>query len=264
MRKSISVKGVRDNAIYAIGLFGNSITEDIIPEGVKVLKDSEYEKMILQDLNGVDVIIDKSTTVEEAINQWETKRNELSRKRQAEYNAWLKTPEGIKYQKDQEEKAKKHEAFVYHSFEEAMTDISKIEPVDLKSNDVSMEEAVKFCEKVCTSILKCEDLRFTDEQMKQFSDALEAIGCTTYKKASMKFHSNKETGIGIDEPNNIAFPLSAFSQLIGTDRDTFAFGLSKMTDGGLENSWIGIWLKAQEAERENAKKSQGNPPSLGE
>ena len=225
---------------------GNIFTGHI-PEAIDYLNNNAAERVTILGLNGIDLTITKGTTVDEAIAMFKKLQDEKFAKYEAERKAWLETPEGKAYLKKQEEEKRQHEEFVYHSTDEAMEALSKVKPVDLVGGTTSMSDAIEFSREVLLIIHKCEDLRFTEEEQKQFSDALKAIGCATYKTVNQKYVTDPTKTLGqIIKTNDIDFPLSCYSQLIDVKPSTFSFGLSKLCDGDIEYSWIGSWLKAQE------------------
>lgn len=230
---------------------GNIITGHI-PEAVEFLDNAnangqELESVIVLGLNGIDLTITKGMTVEEAVEKYKQLQNAEYEKFKAEREAWLKTPEGQAYLKEQEEQKRKHDEFVYHSLDEAMEALSKVKPVDLAGGTTSKEDALAFCREVLLIIHKCEDLHMSEAEQQQFSEALKTLGCATYKTVNPKYVTDSSRTLGeILETNDIDFPLSCFSQLIDVKPSSFSFGLAKICDGDIEYSWIGDWLKTQE------------------
>ena len=241
-------------------LIGN-ITKQIIPEAIEILNQSPYENGVITGLNGVDITISKGMSVDTAIQTWEQAQSERSEKLRQEHEAWLQTPEGIAHTKKVEEEKRQHDEFVYHSLNEALNALKEVKPVDLRNGTTSIEEAVTFCQEVLLILQKSSDLSLTPEQQKQYSEALKAIGCVNYNDAHKSYKTATKNNIGalLQEENNIEFPLSAFTQLIDTTPDSFEYGMSKLTDGDLQYSWIGEWLRTQE-DAQKAKTETGSQP----
>ncbi len=128
-----------------------------------------------------------------------------------------------------------------------MTALTKIKPADLKSSQTTIEDAITMCKEVMTVILKCQDLKFTEKEREDFGNALKALGCAKVEEASQKFQPLNDATVGeiLNKKNNVQFPVWTFTIL--TDcRESFYYGLAKITDGGRENSDIAVWLNAQE------------------
>ena len=244
-----SIRRIENGVVYGYGYAGYDIVEQIIPEAVKYLKENKYEKFILKDLNGVDLEIDKVLTVEQALDKYQKEKVAYSERKQKEYEEWLASPEGIAEQKRKAEEKAKHDAFVFHSTSEAILALTEIKPVDLTSDKTTEKEAMRFCKEVMTVILKCEDLHFSDEDRALLQDTLKTLGCVETKDVSQKFltlGSQATIGTLLKSKNNIQLPLYCFDQLLSEDKDTFEFGMSKMTEGREKNSWITKWLQTQE------------------
>lgn len=241
-----------------------NIFDGHIPEAIDYLNSAAVtgaalESVTIIGLNGIDLTITKGMTVDEAIAKFKKMQDEKYEQYKAEREAWLKTPEGQEYLRAQEEEKRKHEEFVYHSVDEALEALSKVKPVDLVGGSTSMDDAIEFSKEVLLIIHKCEDLRFTEEEQKQFSDALKAIGCATYKTVNPKYVTDPTKTLGqIIKTNDIDFPLSCYSQLIDVKPSTFSFGLSKLCDGDIEYSWISSWLKAQEERASQKQPGSGD------
>ena len=63
------------STIFARGVSG-SITLDIIPDAVAYLKSHpSFERMYLQDFTNVEFIVSQGSTIENAIQSWETARD---------------------------------------------------------------------------------------------------------------------------------------------------------------------------------------------
>lgn len=138
----------------------------------------------------------------------------------------------------------------YENVEEFFRDLSKIETFDYKSADSNMEDAVEHARKVLKVLMKSEKLDL-NKYREDVSKALKIIGCVRFDEADKKFKSDHSIGEMLYE-ENVAFPLSAYTQLIDTKESTFSYGLGKLLDGGAEYSWIGSWLATQQ-KAENAK-----------
>lgn len=137
----------------------------------------------------------------------------------------------------------------YQSVDEAILALTKIEVADLTSEKTPLKEAIRLCREVLTVVLKCENLQFTDMQIEEFQDYLKMLGCATFLAAADKFKSGREQTIAQinGKKNNIEFPLCAFTNLIDCGKDTFRYGISKLTDGRRQKcSWADVWLSAQE------------------
>ena len=244
-----SIRRIENGVVYGYGYAGYDIVEQIIPEAVKYLKENKYEKFILKDLNGVDLEIDNGLTIEQALDKYQKEKVAYSERKQKEYEEWLASPEGIAEQKREAEEKAKHDAFVFHSTSEAILALTEIKPVDLTSDETTEKEAMRFCKEVMTVILKCEDLHFSDEDRALLQDTLKTLGCVETKDVSQKFltlGSQVTIRTLLKSENNIQIPLVCFNQLLSEDKDTFEFGMSKMTEGREKNSWITKWLQTQE------------------
>ena len=135
---------------------------------------------------------------------------------------------------------------IYRNVNEALEELKKINPADLTSDETTLAEAIRFCREVMTVLVGCDELQFTEEQQRELSEQLKALGCVTYDAANKKYKSSASFKRTIGTPGSIEYPLSAFSQLIDTDRGTFLTGMDLITDGGMSgDGWTGRWLKAQ-------------------
>lgn len=145
--------------------------------------------------------------------------------------------------------------FFYQSFNEALTVLKGIKPANLKSNYTSKTEAVRLCKEVLTVIQKCERLKFDTVKSYMLQETLKSLGCVKYDEANDKFKTSGASMIGevLGIKNNIEFPLSFFTNIVGVEQDTFHYGMSKAMDGGKENSWVGCWLAAQNKETSQNK-----------
>lgn len=242
---------IRDNVVYADGRPGRHITKEIIPNGIAFLKEFPvFKGLVLEDLNGADVFLTSETPYEKIEEVYQTALEETTARKQAEHEAFLKTPEGKKWLAEQEEKEKlakaekaEHDAFVFHSEEEVFEALKKIKPCDLTSNKTSVEDAVRFCKEVMTVLLKCEDLCPNHRKMEE---ALTALGACRYDDANKKFKTDAEKlSEVLTKKDNIEFPLSVLTQIIGSSYNSYKFGLQRATDGGKKYSWVGEWLSAQ-------------------
>ena len=241
---------IKDNVVYATGSVGSHITKEIIPQGIDFLKEfTIFKGMKLTGLNGADVYVTSETPYEQIEELYQAAQDEANARHQAEHEEFLKTPEGKEWLKKEEErkmreKAEKaeHELFVFHSKEEAFEALSAIKPCDLTSNETKLEDAVNFCKEVMTVLIKCEDLRLDH---KELETALTNLGACTIDNASKKFRTNARTiGDILTKKNNIEFPLSVFTQIIGTSDESYRYGFSRAVDGG-KKGWIGEWLYTQ-------------------
>lgn len=118
-----------------------------------------------------------------------------------------------------------------------------------------MEDAVSHSRKVLTVLAKSEYLNLKKNR-EEVSEALKIIGCVPHNKADEKFlvSDNLETMIYSE---NVAFPLSAYTQIIDTNGGTFSFGLDMLTEGGAKNSLVSTWLAVQQmAENEKGKNKE--------
>ena len=157
---------------------------------------------------------------------------------------WLKTDEGKAYLETLKP---------YETLEEFYRDLSKIEKVDYTSPETSMEDAVAHSRKVLEVLVKAEKLDLYGEQ-KNVSEALKLIGCVPFPQAAEKFQDRSTIGELLYK-ESVAFPLSAYQQLIDASPSTYSYGWAKLKDGGAEYSWIGEWLFTQQM-AEQAKANQ--------
>ena len=216
----------KNGVVKLTGLAGARIPEIIKEATAYYAENEDIKKIELVGLNGVDLTIDEKTTFESAMDAWQKGTQENVQKAQ--------------------QKHEEHEAFVFHSVDEALLALTELKPCDLSSDKTSQAEALAFCQDLMTILLKCEDLRFNDSQRKEMSDILKTLGATNTKGASEKFVSGEQSvGVLMGTKGSIGFPLSALDQLIDTSATTFDIGLAKLTEGGMKYSWIGEWLKTQ-------------------
>ena len=214
------------------------------------------DKMKLVDLNGVDLELNKKATFESVIATWHKEQEELALKKHQEHEEWLNSPEGQQYTQQKEKEKAEHDAFVFHSVDEALLALSDVKPCLLSSPNTSHADAMRFCKEVMEIILKCEDLHFNSEQQAALSATLLLLGARKSEQLNDKFRTSEgNIGTLMNSKNNIQFPVAVFDQLIETKESTFNFGLSKVTEGGLKNSWIGQWLEAQKEK----EKTLNNP-----
>ena len=163
-----------------------------------------------------------------------------------EQREWLKTDEGKAYLATLKP---------YETLEEFYRDLSKIEKIDYTSPETSMEDAVAHSRKVLEVLVRAENLDLSREQ-NNFSEALKLIGCVPFPEAAEKFQERVSIGELLYK-ENVAFPLSAYQQLIDASPNTYAYGWSKLIDGGAEYGWMGEWLFTQQmAEQAKANQKQ--------
>lgn len=91
-------------AVYDARTSGD-IRQKIIPNAIKLLKDTNYPAIILQSLNGVSIMIEKGMTAEQAVQMWEQLSNQRnnSRKSNYEFSDWTNLLS--KYRKEKNAKA---------------------------------------------------------------------------------------------------------------------------------------------------------------
>ena len=253
----ITVTRREGDVVYAEPTLASRTIDVALSAAVEIFPYSRSKKMIVEDdIRGILVEITKETTAKDAVNQWKKQFDEKEQKRSLERKQWLASPEGQAYLKAEKEKQEKHNAFVYHSVDEAILALTEIKPADLKSEKTTLGEAVRLCKEVLTVVLKSEDLEFDDKQIKVFQKTLKALGCATYEDANEKFKTAGEGVIGQvrTKENNLDFPLTAFTGLIDNKSSSFRTNLAKFTDGGEGICWISGWLSAQER---NTNKGEG-------
>ena len=236
----------KNGVVKLTGLAGARIPEIIKEATAYYAENEDIKKIELVGLNGVDLTIDEKTTFESAMDAWQKGTQENAKKAQQKHEEWLRSPEGIAETERKQKEHEEHEAFVFHSVDEALLALTELKPCDLSSDKTSQAEALAFCQDLMTILLKCEDLRFNDTQRKEMSDILKTLGATNTKGANEKFVSGEQSvGVLMGTKGSIGFPLSALDQLIDTSATTFDIGLAKLTEGGMKYSWIGEWLKTQ-------------------
>lgn len=253
--KYISIIEAKDGVVKLHGSIGCRVDNQILPATIEFLKDhEEIQKAILVDLNGVDLDVYANDDVGELLERWDKKLEEKYRQDALERQQWLKSEEGQKYLAEEEAKRQARDTFMYKDFNEAMRDLSKINYTDFTSSKTSKKDAQKTCKDIMSILQKCEDLKFNEEQQKDFSSMLKSKGCVPYKQANEKFFDNdgKDFGEKITQRDSIEFPLSVFAQLIDTSPKTFKYGMSRTIDGG-EYSWVSQWLDAQNTTKELSK-----------
>lgn len=174
------------------------------------------------------------------------------KKYEKKHEEYKKSPEYLAQQKIEAEEKAKHDAYVYHSVDEALLALTEIEPSNLKSEKTTKKDAVRFCKEVMTVILKCEDLHFDNKQAKEFQDTLIALSCTNYAQANEKFKPSKQATIGrlLQQENDIGFPLNVFTNLMDCNSSDFNSNKAIVTEVGIKNSWTGMWLANQERGKE--------------
>lgn len=202
--------------------------------------------------------------IKDVWNAYNIAEAERRKQKEREYEEWLKTPEGIVYQKKQEEERKKQEEekreydkWIFHSYEEFVDALKQIKPCDLTSETSSKCDALKMCKEVILAINKAGALRFSDEQKNNISNILKCLGCCKTNEAAEKFielPNNASIGDAMRAENNIEFPLSVFNNLIDVSPSNFGFSMSYVTDGGKKYSWCAEWLETQEKTKANPEK----------
>lgn len=134
----------------------------------------------------------------------------------------------------------------FENVEEAINDLKTIDKCDLSAKDVDENEARYFLIHVMCNVLKCENLKFSEEQMNLYSNTLKEIGCKKWDDCNPELIKTAgETVKEIMLEKNSAFAISVLSQLIDTKKETFDYGLNKATEGGIESSWVAKWIKTQ-------------------
>lgn len=252
--KNLWLEKDKNGKFVLTGTPGSNITDIIIDAIAYVKVSKDFDKIKLANLNGVNLKIDKKTTFSSAMNRWNKVKKEYEAKAIREHKEWLRTPEGQEYTRQKEQEQAEHDAYVFHSVDEALLALSDVEPCYLFHFNTTHEDAIRFCKEIMDIIQRCQDLHFEPEQQKEFSSMLTILGASGNDKLAEKFISG-ETSIGalMNTKNNIEFPASVFDQLIDADINKFNFNLSLVTDGGLKNSWIGGWLKTQKEHEKSLK-----------
>ncbi len=141
------------------------------------------------------------------------------------------------------------------NFEYLMSDLDKIQPVDLMSEKTTMKEAVKWAKSILNSIINNGIRSISDENRQIFSDKLKKLGALNFEqlKQTPFFDSESKSVEDImSKQDSIEFPLSAMAQLVDTDKSTFDFGFSLIFDGG-KSSWAGTWINAQKEKSADEK-----------
>ena len=216
--ESIEIEKVIGRIAIASGALGCNIQEEVIPEAVRLLEKSKFSKLLLINMNGVDVAIHKNTTAKDAIMQWQANK--------------VDTLKHIKPQFD--------------NVDEALIALSQIEPANLCSEKTPHYQAVTLCKKVMKVIEKCKHLTFSTQDMADFQTFLKALGCTTQDKAAKKFSpiSNADLDTLISKRDNIQFPLTVFTGLIDCPQPNFNAVLNQAET--TNKSFACQWLDAQE------------------
>ena len=145
----------------------------------------------------------------------------------------------------------------FENLDQMLEALKKVKKVDLTKNEATPEEALAFCTEVMIILGKYGEHALCNidiKDMPRVSQALVDIGCAPYNSAHPSYIHKNLTCVGesIGAKGAIDFPLSAFTQLIGSTPSSFTYGASKLLDGDFEHSWLGRWLQAQGIKDPNA------------
>lgn len=220
--KYFKVNHVIDGTIYAsVDAYGVNIVKDILPEVVDFIQKNTPKEFVIVGLNGVTLHLPSYVTLEQAKSIYEKSRDEYKKEQRLEREAKQRQEEEDKLKQIEMEKKKaEHDAYVYHSANEANLDLTKINPIDLTSEKTTMQEAVSFYKEVMTVVSKCDGVHFTDEDRKIFQDTMKKLGCVAYDNANEKFHGDsegKKGGYCVFKKDNIEFPLIVTTKLLGAE-----------------------------------------------
>jgi len=231
------------NGVIKASAYGGVEVSAVIADAIKYLSiNTELKKIVITNFNGVDIVIDEKSTLESALKNWESAWYEKRKEAEKKEAEWLRSPEGIAETKRLEQKRLEHEAFVYHSVDEALLDLTSVNPCDLSSDKTTSAQALDFCQKVMTILSKCIDLNFTDKQVIETSELLKTLGARGHAEINEKFVSGEKNPEAlITAKGNIEFPSNVFNQLIDTRTSSFNFAIY-WASGDIHR-----WLKAQKA-----------------
>ncbi len=122
--------------------------------------------------------------------------------------------------------------------------LKQIKPCDLTDENTTIEDAVEFCKDIMMVFVEAAELDLPPPNQLRLVDTLKQLGACTYDNAAGQFKTDGKT-LQIKAPNNVEFPLSFFSQIIGTTSRSYRYGYLKATDGGEKYSWASEWIQAQ-------------------
>lgn len=156
----------------------------------------------------------------------------------------------LKYKEELRKNEMEHDAYVYHSANEANIALTHLKPIDLTSEKTTMKEAVDFCKDFMVILSKCEDLEFSDEDRKIFQDTMRVLGLASYDEVNEKFKGDSEgrvIGRCIEKQDSIEFPLIVATKLLkaenSKDFEHYIKLHTKEREG--EPSDALVWFEAQ-------------------
>lgn len=138
---------------------------------------------------------------------------------------------------------------IFESEEEFFRALSAIKPCDLRDDETSMEDAIRFCKDVLTCFLKTGYM-VPDKDKTEL--CLYRLGVCEIDKVAPKFAIKEDARVGdILVKGNIQFPLIAFDQVfICKDQESLHCSWIKLTEGGFENSWVAEWIDKQDEKKQ--------------
>ena len=139
----------------------------------------------------------------------------------------------------------------YKTEEEFYEDLSKVKPVDYKSEELSHEDAMSHSKEIMGILLKARDLDLSSDYEK-VSDALKSAGCVKMEEAHEKFQEEEATVEGLMASESVGYPLYAYQQLIDTaNSEDFSFGMDYLVSKNVESSDVYTWLATQKIAEQN-------------
>lgn len=261
-RRICKVNDVRDNkAILAV--YGSyNILSEIIPDAIKQIKVNKWDSAEIESLNGVNLVITKYMTIEDAQKTWSIMSEANSKVYKIQREAYENSEDYRLEQEEKKLKEEKRQDYIYHSPKEAIEDVKRVNPIDINSKDLSMADAMSWAKSMVLILSKCEDLNFNLDEQKDFSDALKKAGALSFENLEKIVNSHKFINIKDDakETNNLAFPLTAMAYLIDMNRDAFTINLAKLNEGGFESGLCATWVQLQDRfeKQENMQKIENS------
>ena len=153
------------------------------------------------------------------------------------YTQWLKTLEG---KLTTEGKKKNAEPEFYKNNEEALVDLLDIKPCDLKSEETSLSDAIKFCKDVFDVLRKIRFFSLTPELYKEIDEVLKGMGAANAYNVAEKF--KVPIGVYYDrackQTGNIWAPVIVFTAFLDNEKGPAAYWCARMREDGVFEKWI--------------------------
>ena len=217
----------------------NKILKKLAPIAIKTAKEREIKNVYIEIPNVLTFPVfaddNKKEIADEIFNQYLQNANSKEN---------IDIDENI----NEQVKTRIKQLSDFKSVDEFAQEMAKIQPINVFSKDLNIQQATKWATEIMYNLIRCQDIikNISDEDRKKFADALEnagAIKTSQIKDVSLDIAENDGKNSS-NCPNNIYFPLCIFGQAFNS-KSNFDFWMNECILGK-ENSWGAQWITTQE------------------